>query len=119
MLARQLLYEANPVITHMSFRFLREEGLQFLTVHKLKLLLNVFNVENWASILKEGGEEGVVLGKLERVLGLLGGMARRYSESSLVLYCSPAHYGLSIVEAKNAKSIILVVSFNCLGRLNE
>lgn len=44
MLARQLLHEANPVITQMSFRFLREEGLQFLTVHKLKLLLNVFNV---------------------------------------------------------------------------
>lgn len=64
MLARQLLHETNPVITHMSFRFLREEGLQFLTAHKLKLLLNAFNVENWTSILKEGGEEAVVLAKL-------------------------------------------------------
>jgi hypothetical protein len=41
------------VVSQLSFRFIRQESLQFLTVHKLKLLFNVFNVENWRMILKE------------------------------------------------------------------
>lgn len=80
LLVRQLLHEENPVVAQLAFRFIRQESLQFLTAHKLKLLLNVFNVEDWRAILKERLlEESVVLAKLERVLGLLGGMARRYS----------------------------------------
>jgi hypothetical protein len=90
LLVRHLLHEQNPVVAQLSFRFIRQESLQFLTPHKLKLLLNVFNVEDWRAILKDNLlEENVILAKLERVLSLLGGMARRYSESSLVLYCQP------------------------------
>ena len=77
---QHLLHEDNPVVAQLSFRFIRQESLQYLTLHKLKLLFNVFNLEDWRAVLKESLlEETVVLAKLERVLTLLGGMALRYS----------------------------------------
>jgi len=38
------------VISQISFRYIREEALQYLTVHKVKVLLNLFNIENWNKI---------------------------------------------------------------------
>lgn len=64
----------------MSFRFIREEALQYLTVHKVKLLLNVFNIEDWQRIAKNTEiNEIMLLNRMERVISLLGGVARRYS----------------------------------------
>lgn len=65
LLVRQFLHEENSVVAQLSFRFIRQESLQYITVHKLKLLLNMFNVENWRAILKESlREEAIVLAKL-------------------------------------------------------
>lgn len=52
LLVRHLLHEENPVVAQLSFRLIRQESLLFLTVHKLKLLLNTFNVEDWKATLK-------------------------------------------------------------------
>lgn len=56
---------------------------------------------------------------MERVLGLLNGISRKYSESSVSINCKVGKYGLSLKEVRNVKSIVLVTSFDAVGKLYE
>ena len=88
-------------------------------MHKVKLLLNVFNIENWNQIKNAVLKEEHIFDRLEKIISLLGAVGRRYSENSLILYCQPERYCLSIKEAKNVRSLVFVASFDGIGRLCE
>ena len=35
-------------------RIIREEALSYITVYKVKLLLNLFNINSWGALVKAG-----------------------------------------------------------------
>ena len=48
------LYEQNPAIIQIAGRIIREEALSYITVYKVKLLLNLFNINSWGALVKAG-----------------------------------------------------------------
>ncbi len=45
----------------MSFRIIREEALNNLNVHKLKILLNIFNKDSWKKIVSDDITENTII----------------------------------------------------------
>jgi hypothetical protein len=90
------LYEQNPAIFQIACRIIREEALGYLTVYKVKLLLNLFNINSWGALVKAGVAEEVVIDRLSKINTLLMALAHRYSNTNVNLKCLPGKSGLSI-----------------------
>ncbi len=81
------MYEKNQIISQIAFRIIREEILSYLTVYKVKLLLNLFNISSWGLLVKNGIAEELVIERLAKINLLLMALAHRYSNSNINLKC--------------------------------
>jgi hypothetical protein len=75
-------------------------------------------MSNWKTLTKVGVSPLVAIEKLQKVIALLASLGRRYSDENMNLRCLPDRCGLSIQNVQEVKSIIFVVVFDTIGRLN-
>lgn len=68
------------MVCQLSFKIIREEALTYFTVHKLKLLLNMFNMDTWKDHLNDDITEDVIMERVGKIIDLLAALGRRYSD---------------------------------------